>query len=115
MNRFKQDVNRQLNIGMIGLVIFPFFLSAGMAITGIINISDQAEVQQMEQLREVINRDMVNCYALEGRYPQSLDYMKEHYGLTYNEKKFFVDYEIIGANLMPEIRVTAKRARGSGQ
>ena len=36
-------------------------------------------------------------------YPPSLNYLKEHYGLTYDESKFLIDYQPMGANLMPEV------------
>ena len=49
------------------------------------------------------------CYAAEGVYPPDLQYLKDHYGLTYDETEFLVDYEAYGSNLMPEVTVLRKR------
>lgn len=46
---------------------------------------------------------------MEGSYPESLDYLKEHYGITYDPEKYIVDYEIIGSNLMPDVKVFARK------
>ena len=50
-------------------------------------------------------RNITYCYAVEGAYPESLDYLKENYGLTYDENLFFVDYHIDGSNIFPDITI----------
>jgi len=45
------------------------------------------------------------CYAVEGCYPPSLEYLEQHYGLLYDEDSFFIDYEYYGSNLLPEVTV----------
>ena len=63
--------------------------------------------RQRKAYREIsaVLRSAVSCYAFEGTYPESLSYLKEHYGVTWNEDKYVVDYETIGANLMPSVTV----------
>ncbi len=61
--------------------------------------------RERENLEQAINRCIVQCYALEGTYPPSLSYMKEHYGLTYDEDLFYVDYTSIGSNLWPDVTI----------
>ncbi|MCR5094502.1 MAG: hypothetical protein K6B72_11080 [Lachnospiraceae bacterium] len=61
--------------------------------------------RQQESLNDAIHRDIVQCYALEGVYPPSLEYLQEHYGLTWDPETFFVDYEPIGSNLYPDVTV----------
>ena len=56
-------------------------------------------------LENSIRQSAVHCYALEGFYPDSLSYLEEHYGLTYDKDKYIVSYEIIGSNLMPDVSV----------
>ena len=48
---------------------------------------------------------MVQCYSVEGRYPESLSYMEKHYGLEYDKYEFVISYEIIGSNRMPQVTV----------
>lgn len=69
----------------------------------------QANVdKQKESLENALDRAIVQCYALEGTYPPSLDYIKEHYGLTYNEDLFYVTYESIGSNLRPDVTIIVR-------
>ena len=48
--------------------------------------------RQQSSLENAISRDIVQCYSIEGRYPPSLSYLEEHYGLVYDKSTFFVDY-----------------------
>ena len=52
--------------------------------------------------------------ALEGFYPEDLNYLEEHYGLSYDSKKYVVSYEVIGSNLMPDVTVIPLKERGAG-
>ena len=36
------------------------------------------------------------------------DYIKEHYGLIYNEQLFFIDYQPIGSNIMPDVTILTR-------
>ena len=58
-------------------------------------------------LQTAVTRSVTCCYE-EGSYPESLDYLKEHYGLHYDESKYFVDYQPIGSNIMPDITIMRK-------
>ena len=57
------------------------------------------------QLENVLRQTAVSCYAAEGVYPPSLEYMKEHYGIRFDEERYMVDYQVIASNLMPDITV----------
>ena len=65
-------------------------------------------IWQKESLESALIRNITYCYAVEGSYPESLDYLKEHYGLTYDEDRFFVDYQVIGANILPDVTIIEK-------
>ena len=75
---------------------------------GINSIDHSTKVSQMESLHNTISQCVTHCYAVEGTYPPSLDYLKEHYGLIYDENSFFVDYTAIGSNLRPDITIIEK-------
>ena len=81
------------------LVIFVCFLY------GVQTVNDTAYTKQKEGLETALFRCISQCYAVEGAYPPSLDYLKEHYGLTYDENTFLIDYEYYGGNLLPEVTV----------
>ncbi len=65
------------------------------------NVSDQELALLVEQVR----RAAVACYASEGRYPQSLSYLEEEYGLRYDKERFIVRYDAFASNIMPDIGV----------
>ena len=109
MNRFqkKQEKKGKHSFGMV-----PFFVTAvviGCIWNGITVTSVSTRAQEKKSLEEAIHRDIVSCYALEGVYPESLEYLKEHYGLTYNEDRYIVNYEALGSNLMPDVTVMEKQ------
>ncbi len=62
------------------------------------------------QLEESIRRAAVTCYAVEGIYPPDLAYLQEHYGIQVNEDRYYVFYEVFGANMMPDITVLEREA-----
>ena len=59
----------------------------------------------MQTLKNAISRNITQCYAVEGSYPQSLDYLKKNYGLHYDENRYFVDYQPLGSNILPEVTI----------
>ena len=61
--------------------------------------------KEQQSLENALSRDIVQCYAIEGRYPPSLEYLEQHYGLTYDKSTFFVDYLPIAGNLYPDVTV----------
>ncbi len=66
--------------------------------------SGRAE-EDLRQLEETLRRGCVACYAAEGVYPPSIDYLKEHYGLQVDEARYTVRYSAFAENLMPDITV----------
>ena len=74
--------------GLSAVLILALFLSA------ISNIN-----------AEKIMNASVSCYAIEGSYPPSIEYLVENYGIQIDTKRFTVKYELYASNLMPEITV----------
>ena len=74
-------------------------------ILGVGQIGASTIDKQQESLESALERDIIQCYCLEGMYPPSLDYIKKHYGLSYDEDLFFVDYRPIASNLYPDVTI----------
>ncbi|MDO5145572.1 MAG: hypothetical protein Q4D60_01070 [Eubacteriales bacterium] len=85
------------------LVMFLVFLA--LFWRGIYSVSAVTEEKEMENIRKAVVQSAVFCYGTEGAYPESLDYMKEHYGLSYNEEKYIVKYDVVAKNLRPHVNV----------
>jgi hypothetical protein len=60
---------------------------------------------EKDVLQKALERSITQCYALEGTYPNDLIYLEDHYGLTYNKSRFFIDYQYIGDNLRPDVTI----------
>lgn len=84
------------------IVLTGFFFSTE-------NIEENTRKQQTQHLEKIIRQDIVQCYALEGTYPPDLQYLEEHYGLTYDKNLFFIDYVSIGANIFPDVTVILRQ------
>ena len=76
---------------------------AVMLIGGIDTRQDEEETQIV---KEAIRNAALSCYAVEGGYPDKIEYLRQFYQLAYDEDRYFVTYEYIGSNLMPDIYVT---------
>jgi len=64
--------------------------------------------QSQAQLESALRRAAATCYAVEGRYPPSLDYLQEHYGVYVDRGSYAVGYEVFASNMMPDITVRPK-------
>ena len=61
--------------------------------------------KQKQSIEQAIRFAAVQCYALEGAYPASFQYLKDHYGIRCDESRYLVHYEAFGTNLVPDILV----------
>ena len=59
-------------------------------------------------IREAVLRSAVECYTVEGAYPESLEYLTENYGLTINRDAYMVIYEAFASNQLPEVQVLVR-------
>ncbi len=103
MNRFEKKRHFRLSVRLLSAAVFV--CAVLLLLAGLNNISGMTERQEAEGLEDHVRRCAVHCYALEGFYPDSLGYLEEHYGLTYDRDKYIISYEIIGSNLMPDVSV----------
>ena len=108
MKRFVYRKQQGAQLRMI-LSVCVFLLIDLVFLQGISSISAGTRKRQKESLENAIMRSVTHCYAVEGSYPADLDYLKENYGLTYDETLFFVDYQMIGANILPDITIIERK------
>ena len=104
MARFQKKQSSPVFRGLL-LSVYLFLLIFFLFFSGISHLSEDTVRRQKETLENTLNRSITYCYAVEGAYPQSLDYLKTNYGITYNEDLFFVDYRISGANIFPDVTI----------
>lgn len=94
----------------LALAVAMIVLLAGtvIVINGMVSAGDAGE---MRMVQDAVKNAALTCFAVEGAFPYELDYLRENYGLAYDEEKYHVLYEAFASNQMPEIRVSL---RGDG-
>ena len=61
--------------------------------------------EQTSSIRDTVYARALQCYVIEGAYPESLDYLIENYGLAVNTDDYRIVYIPYAENLPPEIKV----------
>lgn len=89
-------------------VTIVFILILAIAIYMFFDVGNTADSESLSITETNIRRAVMSCYAEEGRYPESIEYLKENYGL-YISDDFVVDYSIFADNIMPQIFVMRKQ------
>jgi len=102
-----KSIKNFLQNNLISIILFISITT--ITIGGISSTSQSTSAEEMRIARDSLFRAVISCYALEGRYPESYDYIKEHYGVRINEEKFVVYYDIFASNIMPDITILERQ------
>lgn len=99
---------RRKNVFARGLMLTlcAFALLLALALAALNLIDAQSARAETELVHDAVRQAAIACYAVEGAYPADVAYLKENYGLTYNEDEYFVYYDAFASNILPEIRVS---------
>ena len=81
---------------------------AVLVLIAVQNLEQGRQAEDLQQLEQALHRTAVACYAAEGVYPADVAYMREHYGLTYDESRYVVHYKLVASNIMPAIDVMVR-------
>ena len=88
--------------------VSPMLLTAAVAAMVFYGLGETEKSSRAEGrriLEDSVRRAVVKCYAVEGRYPESLAYIGKNYGIIIDRSRYLVDYDIFASNIMPSIRV----------
>ena len=88
----------------IAIALLMVLLLGGvwMVVTRVSGAHDRAQTQFVS---DAVLNAALTCYAVEGAYPEDLDYLRTNYGLAYDESRYYVTYDAFASNLVPEIFV----------
>lgn len=92
-------------------ILMPVLLFAviiALFISGVNTASASAEKESLRITQQAIKKAMVNCYAIEGAYPQNIEYLEQHYGVLIDHEKYIVTYETMGSNIIPYVELVPK-------
>ncbi len=68
-------------------------------------VGERSDEELAASLRASVLRATLTCYAVEGRYPSDVAYLREHYGLTYDSSQYIVSMNAFADNLLPAITI----------
>ena len=80
---------------LIGIAVF--------AVIMVNNAQSTSDEEALRATRDNVIRAVVSCYAYEGSYPDSIEYLEENYSLVVNKDKYLIYYQKIADNLMPSV------------
>ena len=90
------------------VAVLIFSVVAGIVVTGINDASKKSDAEEQRIAEESIRSAIVTCYAVEGSYPDTFDYIKKNYNVSIDEKKFAVHYTVFASNVMPDFDVVRR-------
>lgn len=109
MNEFRKRplVIRILTSKLFWTLVFSVLVIGlfGMSQAG---LSQKVQETQAQFVADSVRRSSVQCYAIEGRFPDTYEgvkYLEEHYGLIIDYERYVVYYESMGDNFIPQIHV----------
>lgn len=102
-NALKRALSALLPLTAVALAVY-FVASAYFS-------SQRVSGDGADMLCGAIERAAVSCYAAEGAYPPTLDYLCENYGVSVDFSRYSVSYDCFASNIMPSVIVSASGTR----
>jgi hypothetical protein len=96
---------RGQNRGLL-FAIVVFALLAVFFFVSLLSAAQRNDARESEMVSAALQRAIVTCYAVEGKYPPNLSYIYDNYGVQVDESRYAVFYDVIAANVMPSVQVT---------
>jgi len=90
--------------GFVAPVLFTIAVM-GMIVYGLRQTEDASRAEGLRVLEDSIRRAVITAYAVEGRYPESIEYIVENFGIHIDDTRYVVHYRIFASNLLPDITV----------
>lgn len=104
-------MKRRVNWNIIKVIIMFIALAAATfcLYKAVVKIGNNQQAESLKQLDQSIRKAMMTCYAAEGVYPPTIQYLKDNYGIQVDETKYVVFYEVFWENMMPDITVMERQ------
>lgn len=83
-------------------VVILWFLAA------VSRTEESSRAQRLDAVKLRVENAVTLCYAVEGAYPESLEYLAENYAVTYSKDEYIVHYDCFAANIRPQVVVVEK-------
>ena len=87
-----------MSVAVFAVIIGVFLFYIG-------SISDRSGSESKKVTEQAIRRALVSCYAIEGVYPSSVDYLEKNYGVLIDHSRYEVNFQTVGANVIPAVQL----------
>ena len=119
MSRYFKQKKEHVLLKDLFLPLASFVLIVALFSFGIQSVSQTAREEQLRFAEQAVRRAAVQCYAVEGRYPASVEYLKKFAPdiiiVAVDDSRYVIHYQRLGANLLPEIAVFPIGDESAGQ
>lgn len=72
-------------------------------------LRSETDRSELESVRSRVEKGITLCYSIEGAYPESLDYLVENYGVSYDSEKYIVHFLPAADNIRPTVSVIERK------
>lgn len=105
--RFRPTTMRWL-VSIAAIVMFVAVVA--WLLIGLEKTERAADGQQLAAVQRSVENGITLCYSIEGVYPESLDYLIESYGVSYDSEHYIVHYDCFATNIRPTVTVLERGA-----
>ena len=93
---------------IIKLIIIAAVLALAVLLAD--GIGRSQDYEETDIVKNAVRNAAITCYAVEGAYPDDVQYLRDNYQLAYDEERYFVTFESFAPNIIPSIYITERGA-----
>ena len=98
-----RDIRRRRRRRMVTALVACLLVAAV-----VVGLGASLREQGAAAVRDTVLDAAMQCCAIEGAYPSSLDYLEREYGLRVNHDDYVITYEAFAGNVMPSVVVVPR-------
>lgn len=95
------------------ITIIIITIAAVIVFAAIGDYKNSYDEKKTEDIRDTVLTYVAECYALEGRYPEDLEYLEDNYGLVLDKDKYVYHYLMFASNFLPDVKVIPINQEGN--
>ena len=106
--RKQKSIYKKSAFDFLRSAILPIIFTVAimlMVVFGLQQTSESSSAEGLRILEDSLRRAVVMNYAIEGRYPESIEYIEQNFGIFIDRTRYAVHYNIFASNILPEITV----------
>ncbi|MCL2366009.1 MAG: hypothetical protein FWC75_03055 [Oscillospiraceae bacterium] len=104
----KKSIYKKSGVDFLQGAVLPLLFTIVVIVMVVFGLRQTEEASRAESkriLEDSIRRAVVTAYAIEGRYPESIQYIEENFGVHIDWDRFVVHYDVFASNIFPDIAV----------